>query len=52
MANHSMIFLSCKSMQKKQSFEMTPRKNGIRLTVKRLGSPTPLFKMRRRNDRR
>jgi hypothetical protein len=33
-----------KKHAKKQAFEMTPRKNGIRLTVKRVGSPTPLRK--------
>jgi hypothetical protein len=27
-----------------QTFEMKPLKNGIRLTVKRVGSPTPFLK--------
>jgi hypothetical protein len=35
------LLIPCKSLQKKQAFEMKPRKNGIWLTVNRLGSPTP-----------
>jgi hypothetical protein len=35
------LLISCKSLQKKQAFEMKSLKNGIRLTVNRVGSPTP-----------
>jgi hypothetical protein len=35
------LLISSRSLQKKQAFEMTPRKNGIRLTVNGLGVPPP-----------
>jgi hypothetical protein len=36
------LLISCKSLQKKQAFEMTPRKNDIRLTVNGVRVP-PAF---------
>jgi hypothetical protein len=38
------LLIPCKSLQKKQTFEMTPLKNGIRLTVNGLGVPPPFLK--------
>jgi hypothetical protein len=38
------LLISYKNLQKKQVFEMTSRKNGIRLTVNGLGVPPPFAK--------
>jgi hypothetical protein len=41
------LFYSADAINRVPTFEMKPLKNGIRLTVKRVGSPTPFDKKKK-----